>query len=99
AAIDQAATSTRSAIFRIPHVLFQQRLTSSIRDRETAGLICCYEAELPELACNARWNRRWRVLGVGRRPDLAQPIKVLRREVRAINKKLKTPKAGRQFPC
>ena len=71
-----------SAIFCIPHVLFQQRPTSSICYRKIAEIIFFCEAERSELASNTHRNRRLPPLCVGRCPDLAQPIKILRSQVR-----------------
>ena len=71
----------RSAVLGVPHVLIQQRFATFERNRKTAETIRLYEAECAKLVYNAHRNGRRIPFRVGGAPHLAQPVKILRRQV------------------
>jgi len=71
-----------SAIFGVPHVLFQQRSASSICNCKTAETIRRHEAERAKLTRDFHWNW-WRIpFRISSCPHLAQPVEILWRQVR-----------------
>jgi hypothetical protein len=71
-----------SAVFRVPHVLFQQRSAPSICNCKTAETVWRYEAELAKLTRNFHWHWRRIPLRIRSGPELAQPVEILRCQVR-----------------
>ena len=70
-----------SAVFGVPHVLFQQHAASSICNCSTAASIRCYEPERAKLVSNVLWKRRRIPFRFGSCPDPAQPVEIVRRKV------------------
>jgi hypothetical protein len=71
-----------SAVFRVLHVLFQQRSASSICNSKTAETVWRYEAERAKLTRDFHWHWRRIPFRIRSGPNLAQPVKILRRQVR-----------------
>src|SRR2546421_11537922 len=71
-----------SAVFRVPHVLFQQRSAPSICNCKTAETVWRYEAERVKLTRDTHWHWRWIPFRIRSGPDLAQPVEILRRQLR-----------------
>ena len=66
-----------SAVFGVPHVLFQQRSASLVCYCKTAAAIRSYEAERTQLTGDFLWNR-WRIpFRIGSCLNLAQPVEIL----------------------
>src|SRR5205085_302704 len=62
-----------SAVFRVPHVLFQQRSAPSICNCKTAETVWRYEAERAELTRDFHWHWRRIPFRIRSGPGLAQP--------------------------
>src|SRR3989449_6573975 len=71
----------RLAILGVAHVLVQQRITAFRGDGEGAS-IRPGEAEGTKLGGDIHWNGRRVALRVRGVPQLAQPVEILRRQVR-----------------
>jgi len=70
-----------SAVFRVPHVLFQQRSAPSIRNCKTAETVWRYEAERAKLTRDFHWHRRRIPFRIRSGPGLAKPVEILRCQV------------------
>jgi hypothetical protein len=70
-----------SAVFRVPHVLFQQRCAPSICNCKTAETVWRYEAEQAKLTRDFRWHWRRIPFRIRSGPGLAQPVEILRSQV------------------
>jgi hypothetical protein len=71
-----------SAVFRVLHVLFQQRSASSICNSKTAETVWRYEAERAKLTRDFHWHWRRIPFRIRSGPNLAQPVEIFRRQVR-----------------
>src|SRR3989449_4674082 len=72
----------RLAILGVAHVLVQQRITAFRGDGEGARTLRLCEAEATKLGGDIHWNGRRVALRVCGVPELAQPVEILRRQVR-----------------
>jgi hypothetical protein len=70
-----------SAVFRVLHVLFQQRSASSICNSKTAETVWRYEAERAKLTRDFHWHWRRIPFRIRSGPDLAQPVEIQRCQV------------------
>src|SRR5258706_11870878 len=75
-------TARDSAVFGVPHVLFEQGAASSLCNCETAATLRRQETERAKPAGDFRRNRGRLALRIGGRLHRAQPVEILRRKAR-----------------
>lgn len=70
------------AIFGVAHILLQQRIAAFGGHCESANTIRLCETECTKRGCNSSWNRRRVAFGVCGGLQLAQPVKIVCRQIR-----------------
>jgi len=71
-----------SAVFRVPHILFQQRSASTICNYKTAETVWRHEAEHAKLTRDFHWHWRRIPFRIRSGPNPAQPVEIPRRQIR-----------------